>query len=117
MRKIEAIVRMERLADVKAALAGAGFPGLHIIRVVGRGRQKGILHMGRGGETYDVDMFPKVKIELVVQDEEVEGLIDIICESARTGNIGDGKIFVLPVGDAWRVRTGERGEEALSGGQ
>ncbi len=113
MRKIEAIVRAERLEDVKAALADAGFPGLHIIRVAGRGRQKGLIHMGQGGESYEVDMLPKVKIEAVVPDEMVDTLVDVICEAAHTGNIGDGKVFVSPVLDAYRVRTGQRGAEAL----
>jgi nitrogen regulatory protein P-II 1 len=113
VQKIEAIVRLERLEGVKAALADAGFPGLHIVRVTGRGRQKGILEVGRGGEKHEVDMLPKVKVELVVPDEQVEKLVDTICEAARTGHIGDGKVFVSPVQDAYRVRTGERGGEAL----
>ena len=113
MQKIEAIIRPERLDDVKNALAGAGVAGLNIVHVTGRGVQKGIVHMGRGGETYEVDMLPKVKIEVVVADEQADKLVEIIRQAAKTGRIGDGKIFVMPVADAIRVRTGERGDAAL----
>lgn len=113
MQKIEAIIRPEKLDDVKNALAGAGVTGLNIVHVTGRGVQKGIVHMGRGGETYEVDMLPKVKIEVVVADEQADKLVEIIRQAAHTGRIGDGKIFVMPVADAIRVRTGERGDAAL----
>ena len=113
MQKIEAIIRPEKLDEVKNALAGAGVTGLNIVHVTGRGVQKGIVHMGRGGETYEVDMLPKVKIEVVVPDDRVERLVSTICQAAKTGRIGDGKIFVMPVADAIRVRTGERGDAAL----
>ncbi len=113
MNKVEAIVRPERLEQVKDALAAAGFVGLNIVNVTGRGVQKGIVHSGRGGEEYRVDMLPKSKIELVVSDSNTEKALDIIVEAARTGSIGDGKIFVSPVSQAIRVRTGERGDEAL----
>jgi len=113
MQKIEAIIRPEKLDEVKDALAAAGVTGLNIVHVTGRGVQKGIVHMGRGGETYEVDMLPKVKIEVVVSDDQVDRLVNTICQAAKTGRIGDGKIFVLPVGDAIRVRTGERGDAAL----
>ena len=113
MNKVEAIVRPERLEQVKDALAAAGFVGLNIVNVTGRGVQKGIVHSGRGGEEYRVDMLPKSKIELVVSDPNTEKAIDIIVDAARTGSIGDGKIFVSPVSQAIRVRTGERGGEAL----
>ncbi len=113
MQKIEAIIRPEKLDAVKNALAGAGVTGLNIVHVTGRGVQKGIVHMGRGGESYEVDMLPKVKIEVVVADSNVEKLVKTICDAASTGHIGDGKIFVLPVADAIRVRTGERGDAAL----
>ncbi len=113
MNKVEAIVRPERLEQVKDALAAAGFVGLNIVNVTGRGVQKGIVHSGRGGEEYRVDMLPKSKIELVVSDPNTEKAIDIIVDAARTGSIGDGKIFVSPVSQAIRVRTGERGDEAL----
>jgi nitrogen regulatory protein P-II 1 len=113
MNKIEAIVRPERMEAVKEALAAAGFIGMNIVNVTGRGVQRGIVHAGRGGEEYRVDMLPKSKIELVVKDGETEKAINTIIEAAQTGAIGDGKIFVMPVSDAIRVRTGERGEAAL----
>lgn len=113
MNKIEAIVRPERLEVVKEALAEAGFVGLNIINVTGRGVQKGIVHAGRGGEEYRVDMLPKSRVELVVRDEDTDRAVDTIIEAARTGAIGDGKIFVMPVLEAIRVRTGERGDAAL----
>ncbi|MCH8201032.1 MAG: P-II family nitrogen regulator [Chloroflexi bacterium] len=113
MQKIEAIVRPEKLDDVKNALSDAGFHGMNIVHVTGRGVQRGIVHQGRGGETYTVDMLPKVKVEVVVSDQNVDAVVKIICDAARTGNIGDGKLFVMPVTDAVRVRTGERGDEAV----
>ena len=113
MNKVEAIVRPERLEAVKEALADAGFVGLNIVNVTGRGVQKGIVHTGRGGEEYRVDMLPKSKLELVVRDGETQTVVDTIVQAARTGAIGDGKIFVIPVSDSIRVRTGEQGEAAL----
>ncbi len=113
MQKIEAIIRPEKLDDVKNALAEAGFTGMNIVHVTGRGVQKGIVHMGRGGESYEVDMLPKVKIEVVVADKDTDRVVDLVCSAARTGRIGDGKIFVMPVADAIRVRTGEKGEAAV----
>ena len=113
MNKVEAIVRPERLEVVKEALAEAGFVGLNIVNVTGRGVQKGIVHTGRGGEEYRVDMLPKSKIELVVTDADTERVISTIIGASRTGSIGDGKIFVIPVADTIRVRTGERGEAGL----
>ncbi len=113
MNKVEAIVRPERLEVVKEALSQAGFIGLNIVNVTGRGVQKGIVHTGRGGEEYRVDMLPKSKIELVVKDGDTDRVVSLILEAARTGSIGDGKIFVSPVTDAIRVRTGERGDAAL----
>ncbi|OGO49634.1 MAG: transcriptional regulator [Chloroflexi bacterium RBG_16_68_14] len=113
MKKIEAIIRPEKLNDVKNALEAAGFLGLNIVHVTGRGVQKGIVHSGRGGETYTVDMLPKLKIEAVVKDADTERVVETIMGAARTGNIGDGKIFIMPVEEAVRVRTGERGEVAV----
>ncbi len=113
MNKVEAIIRPEKLEAVKEALASAGFVGLNIVNVTGRGVQKGIVHGGRGGEEYRVDMLPKSKVELVVKDADTERVIEVIIANARTGSIGDGKIFVTPVSDAVRVRTGERGEAAI----
>lgn len=113
MKKIEAIVRPEKLNEVKDAIEAAGYLGLNIVHVTGRGVQKGIVHGGRGGETYTVDMLPKLKIEVVVKDADVDKVIEAIMGAARTGNIGDGKIFVTAVEEAVRLRTGERGEIAI----
>lgn len=113
MKKVEAIIRPERLERVKDALADAGFTGLNVVNVTGRGAQRGIAYEGRAGERFVVDMLPKLKLETVVRDADVDKVIDIIIRVARTGNVGDGKIFVIPVDDAVRVRTGERGEQAL----
>ena len=114
MNKVEAIIRPERLETVKNALADAGLVGLNVTQVTGRGNQRGITVGGpRGVGSYTVDMLPKVKLEMVVHDEHTQKAIDIICENARTGNIGDGKIFVSPVSDAIRIRTDDRGEQAL----
>jgi nitrogen regulatory protein P-II 1 len=113
VKKIEAIIRPEKLDDVKKALADKGFIGLNIVGVTGRGVQKGIVHAGRSGEAYSVDMLPKVKLETVVADKDVDDVVSIIQQSAWTGNIGDGKIFVSAVEQAVRVRTGERGDVAV----
>ena len=113
MNKIEAIIRPEKLEPVKEALAEAGFVGLNFVNVTGRGVQKGIVHTGRGGEEYRVDMLPKSKIELVVKDADTDRAVNTIIEAARTGAIGDGKIFIMPVSEAIRVRTGERGDASL----
>ena len=113
MKKIEAIIRPEKLDEVKHALADKGYIGLNIVGVTGRGVQKGIVHAGRAGTAYSVDMLPKVKLETVVVDRNVEEVIQIIQQAAGTGNIGDGKIFIIPVDDAIRVRTGERGDAAV----
>jgi nitrogen regulatory protein P-II 1 len=113
MKKIEAIIRPEKLNEVKQALDDLGFHGMNFVQVTGRGAQRGVVHQGRGGETVTVDLLPKVKLEIVVPDIGVERVIDAICRAARTGNIGDGKIFVIPVEEAIRVRTGERGEVAV----
>ena len=113
MQKIEAIIRPEKLDPVKDALSDAGFAGMNIVHVTGRGVQRGIVHMGRGGETFTVDMLPKVKIDVVVKDTDVEKVVNLICDAAARGNIGDGKIFVMPVTNAIRVRTNERGDDAV----
>jgi len=112
MKKIEAIIRPFKLDDVKDALAQVGIEGLTAIEVKGFGRQRGHSELYKGAE-YVVDFLPKVKIEIVVQDEVVSKVIDAIERSARSGKIGDGKIFVLPVDEAVRIRTGERGVDAL----
>ena len=112
MKKIEAIIRPTKLEEVKASLENAGFNSLTIVDVKGRGQQKGIIQQWRGQE-YRVDTLPKLKIDLIVNDEDVDKAIDIIVSSARTGNIGDGKIFVLPVEKVIRIRTGERDGKAI----
>lgn len=113
MEKIEAIIRPEKLEAVKNALAEGGFVGLNVVNVTGRGVQKGITHTGRTGERITVDMLPKVKLELVVREGYRERAVNIIVAAARTGVIGDGKIFITPVLEVIRVRTGERGEQAI----
>ena len=113
MNKVEAIIRPERLSPVISVLAEEGYPGLNVVNVVGRGGQRGVTHVGRAGETYVVDMLPKIKLELVVSDADTQKVIDVIIAHARTGEVGDGKIFVTPVANAIRVRTGEMGDAAL----
>jgi len=114
MNKIEAVIRPERLNKVKDALAEIGLVGLNVVHVTGRGGQKGVRTAGpRGVGTYVVDMLPKVKLELVVNDADTQKATDTIRENARTGDIGDGKIFISPVANAIRVRTGEEGDIAL----
>ena len=98
---------------MKNALEEVGLVGLNIVHVTGRGVQKGIVHGGRGGETYTVDMLPKLKLEVVVKDADAEKVIEAIMGAARTGNIGDGKLFVTAIEDAVRLRTGERGDTAI----
>ncbi|OGO37896.1 MAG: transcriptional regulator [Chloroflexi bacterium RBG_16_57_8] len=112
MKKIEAIIREEKLEAVKHALEEKGFIGLTASEVQGRGQQKGLSLQWRVGE-YRVDLLPKLKVEVVVQDKDLDAVVDAICEAARTGDIGDGMIFVLPVEQVCRVRTGERGENVL----
>ena len=112
MKKIEAIIREERLDSVKKALEDNSYFGMTVSEVSGRGRQKGIPLQRRAGE-YRVDLLPKLKIELVVLDEDVPVAIDAIVRNARTGETGDGKIFVLPVETVVRVRTGDRDENAI----
>ena len=113
MHKIEALIRPEKVESVKNALADAGFSGLNVTNVTGRGTQKGIVYQGRTGEKRTIDMLLKAKLEIVVRDQELERAINTILLAARTGEIGDGKIFVSPVAEAVRVRTGERGEDVL----
>lgn len=112
MKKIEAIVRPSKLDDVKKALSHPWIAGLTVTEVKGYGRQKGHAELYRGAE-YVVDMVPKLKIEIVVPDPLVPRLLEDLVRWARTGRIGDGKIFVLQVDGAVRIRTGERGEDAL----
>jgi nitrogen regulatory protein P-II 1 len=111
-KKIEAIIREEKLNEVKAALHDIGIVGMNVIEIRGHGRQGGITLTGRTG-TYQVDMLPKIQINIVLSDHNVEKTIDTICKAAATGNQGDGIIFVYPVEDVIRIRTGEHGREAL----
>ncbi len=113
MNKIEAIIRPERLTAVKDALAEAGFLGLNVTPVTGRGVQKGIVHQTRGGQAVAVDMLPKVKVELVIREADIEQAVGVVIDAAYTGEIGDGKIFISPVVEVIRIRTGERGESAI----
>jgi nitrogen regulatory protein P-II 1 len=112
MKKIEAIIKPFKLDDVKDALAEIGIHGLTAIEVKGFGRQRGHTELYKGAE-YVVDFLPKVKVELVVNDDLVAKVVETIERSAKSGKIGDGKIFVLPVDEAVRIRTGERGLDAL----
>ena len=112
MKKVEAIIKPFKLEDVKEALFDIGVSGITVSEVKGHGRQQGHTELYRGAE-YVVDFLPKIKIEIVVKEEEVEKVIQTIMENARTGKIGDGKIFVMPVEKAIRIRTGEEDEEAI----
>ena len=113
MNKIEAIIRPDRLGLVTEALAEAGFVGLNVAHVTGRGVQKGVQHVGRGGANITVDMLPKTKLEVIVKDADTNEAVNLIVENARTGEVGDGKIFVTAVAQAIRVRTGESGDAAI----
>ncbi len=113
MKKIEAVVRPEKLDDVRAALERSGYPGITITEVEGHGLQKGIVQQWRG-EEYRIDILPKVKVEIVVGDEEAETIVQAILESAYTGSVGDGKVFIYDVAEAVRIRTRERGVRALA---
>ena len=112
MKKIEAIIKPFMLDDVKDALNSIGIKGMTISEVKGYGRQKGHTEVYRGAE-YVVDFIPKVKVELVTNDDQVDKIIETIIAAVNTGKIGDGKIFVLPVEEVVRVRTGEKGKEAI----
>jgi nitrogen regulatory protein P-II 1 len=112
MIKIEAIIRSQKIDEVKVALDSINAGSMTLSEVRGRGQQKGITQNWRGAE-YIVDFIPKIKLEVVVPDDKAEEVVDLICEAAGTGNIGDGKIFLSPVMDAIRVRTKERGNEVL----
>ena len=112
MRKIEAIIKPFKLDDVKEALTGASVVGMTVTEVRGFGRQKGHTELYRGSE-YTIDFLPKVKIELVVPDALVDKVVAAVAAAARTGSIGDGKVFVIPMGEAIRIRTGEKGESAI----
>ena len=112
MKKIEAIIKPFKLEDVKEALSSIGVEGMTVSEVKGFGRQKGHTEIYRGSE-YTVDFLPKVKFEIVLPDDRVAKAVETIVQSAKTGKIGDGKVFILPVEDAIRIRTEERGESAI----
>ncbi len=112
MRKVEAIIKPFKLDEVKEALQGLGIQGMTVTEVKGFGRQKGHTELYRGAE-YVVDFLPKIKLEIAVRDDMVDKIVQAIVEAANTGRIGDGKIFVLPVEEAIRIRTGERGPDAV----
>ncbi|MBW2275710.1 MAG: P-II family nitrogen regulator [Deltaproteobacteria bacterium] len=112
MKKVEAIIKPFKLDEVKEALHGIGIQGLTVTEVKGFGRQKGHTELYRGAE-YVVDFLPKIKLEIAIADDMVAKTVETIVESANTGRIGDGKIFVLPMDEVIRIRTGERGESAV----
>ena len=113
MKMIEAIIRKERIEPVKNALENMGVLGMTVTQVSGRGRQKGIALQWRAGE-YRVDLLPKAKLEIVLDDEQCDPAVEAICKAARTGKEGDGMIFVLPVGDVYRVRTNDNVETCIA---
>jgi len=112
MKKIEAVIKPFKLDDVKEALNELGVVGMTVTEVRGFGRQKGHTELYRGSE-YTIDFLPKVKVEVVVPDTMVDKVVSVICQAAKTGSIGDGKVFVLSMSEAIRIRTGEKGESAI----
>ncbi|HBO84051.1 MAG: transcriptional regulator [Deltaproteobacteria bacterium GWC2_42_11] len=112
MKKIEAIIKPFKLDEVKEALNEIGIQGITVSEVKGFGRQKGHTELYRGAE-YVVDFLPKIKLEVVVKEDIVHKVVETITNTARTGRIGDGKIFIIPIDEAVRIRTGEKGEEAI----
>ncbi|MBI4335607.1 MAG: P-II family nitrogen regulator [Candidatus Omnitrophica bacterium] len=112
MKKIEAIIRVEKLDEVRDALEKLGYPGITVTRIEGHGRQKGLTEQFRGRE-FKVELLPKIKLEIVTTDNEVNKIVGCICQTSKTGEIGDGKIFISNIENAARIRTGEKGEEAI----
>ena len=112
MKKIEAVIKPFKLNDVKEALNDIGILGMTVVEVKGFGRQKGHTEIYRGSE-YTVDFLPKIKIETVLPDAQVEAAVEAIIKAAKTGKIGDGKVFVSTIDEAWRIRTDERGDSAV----
>ncbi len=112
MKKITAIIREDRFSMVKDALSDIGYPGMTVTEVKGHGNQKGITEQWRG-RTYTTDFLKKMQIEIVVSDKEVEKILQCIVKESQTGSIGDGKIFISPIENAIRIRTGEKGEAAI----
>jgi nitrogen regulatory protein P-II 1 len=112
MKKIEAIIREERFHLIKIALEEKGFISMTVSDVIGRGKQKGVSLKWRVGE-HRIEFLPKKRIEMVVDDKDCQVIVDTICEKGRTGSVGDGKIWVMPVEEVIRIRTGEKGDQAL----
>ncbi|MFN3870050.1 MAG: P-II family nitrogen regulator [Aquificaceae bacterium] len=112
MKKVEAIIKPFKLDEVKDALVEIGIGGMTVTEVRGFGQQKGHTEIYRGTE-YVIDFLPKVKIEVIVRDEDVEKVVQTIIKTAQTGRVGDGKIFIIPIEEVIRIRTGERGEQAI----
>lgn len=112
MKKIEAIIRVEKFEQVKEALKSLGYPGMTRTLVEGHGKQKGLQQQFRGS-TFEVEFLPKIKLEIVAADKDVEGVVDTIIANAATGNIGDGKIFISPIESVIRVRSRQKDDEAL----
>lgn len=112
MQKITAIIRVEKFDDVRAALERKGYPGISLTQIEGHGRQKGLTQQFRGRE-YTIEMLPKFKLEIVVKDSDLKTIVNAIIEAAKTGETGDGKIFISPVSEVYRIRTGEAGEAAI----
>ena len=112
MKKIEVVIRPEKLELVRQALEKVGCAGVMISEIEGHGKQKGVVQQWRG-EKYKVELLPKVKIEIIAKDQDIEKIIKVIIDNAKTGEIGDGKIFISPVENVIRIRTGEKGETAL----
>ncbi|AEG59065.1 P-II family nitrogen regulator [Desulforamulus ruminis] len=112
MQKIEAVIRSSKLEEVKEALNEYGIQGMTVSQVMGCGKQKGRVSVYRGQE-YTINLLPKIKLEIVLRDHQVDEVVELIAKVARTGEVGDGKIFIYPVANAIRIRTGESGNEAL----
>lgn len=112
MKKIEAIIRPSKLEEVKEALSEYGIKGMTVTQVMGCGKQKGRVNVYRGQE-YTINLLPKIKMEIIIKDARVEEVVDLIIKTARTGEVGDGKIFIYPLDNAVRIRTGESGDDAL----
>lgn len=112
MKKITAVIRVEKLEETRDALEEKGYPGLMLVRIEGHGKQKGMKQQFRGRE-YTIDLIPKVKLEIVAKDEDVKKIVEAIISVAKTGQAGDGKIFVSPVSEVYRIRTGETDNDAI----
>lgn len=112
LKKIEAIIREDKINDVKCALREIGIRGMNMVEIRGHGRQGGVTLSGRSG-TYQVDMLPKLQINIILSDHNLDQTLDVLVKAARTGEAGDGLVFIYPVDEAVRIRTGERGKEAV----